>query len=50
MTRGKTSLIVKDEEDGPIVSNFRLMTFLPLMWKLLTSILADAMYEQLEGK
>ena len=50
MTRGKTSLIMKDKEKGPIVSNFRPITCLPLMWKLLTSVLSDAMYEHLEGK
>ena len=50
MTRGKTSLMMKDTEKGPIVSNFRPITCLPLMWKLLTSVLADAMYEHLDGK
>ena len=39
-----------DKEKGPMVSNFRPITCLPLMWKLLTSVLANAMYEHLEGK
>ena len=41
---------MKDTEKRPIVSNFRPITCLPLMWKLLTSVLADAMYEHLDGK
>ena len=41
---------MKDTEKGPIVSNFRPITCLPLMWKLLTSVLADAMYEHLTEK
>ena len=41
---------MKDKEKGTEVSNFRPITCLPLMWKLLTSVLADAMYEHLDGK
>ena len=48
MTRGKTSLSIKDREKGPVVTNFRPITCLPSMWKLLTSVLAKAMYEHLE--
>ena len=48
MTRGKTSLIMKDREKGPIVNDFRQITCLPLMWKLLTSVLAETMYDHLE--
>ena len=39
MTIGKTSLIMKDREKGPIVTNYRPITCLPLMWKLLMSVL-----------
>ena len=48
MTLGKTVLIVKDKDQGSLVTNFRPITCLPLMWKLLTGILADEMYNYLE--
>ena len=48
MTFGKTVLIVKDKDQGSLVTNFRPITCLPLMWKLLTGILADEMYNYLE--
>ena len=50
MTFGKTVLIVKDKDQGSLVTNFRPITCLPLMWKLLTGILADEMYNYLEEK
>ena len=48
MARAKTSLVITDKKKGPIVTNFRPITCLPLMWELLTSILAEAMYDHLE--
>ena len=50
MTTGKTVLCLKDPEKGALVSNFRPITCLPLMWKLLTGILADDLYSHLENK
>ena len=50
MTTGKTLLCVKEVEKGNLVSNFRPITCLPLMWKLLTGILAEEMYGYLETK
>ena len=48
MTLGKTILCQKDPAKGNEVSNFRPISCLPLMWKLMTSILADGMYAYLD--
>ena len=48
MTKGKTVLIMKDKEKGRDVKNFRPITCLPLMWKLLTGVLSEEMYNHLE--
>ena len=47
MTKGRTVLIPKDPTKGNIPSNFRPITCLPLMWKLLTSMISDILYEHL---
>ena len=43
-------LIQKDKTKGNIASNYWLITCLPLVWKLLTGILADEIYDYLEKK
>ena len=48
MTLGKTILCQKDPAKGNEVSNFRPISCLPLMWKLMISILADGMYAYLD--
>ncbi|XP_063592467.1 uncharacterized protein LOC134769657 [Penaeus indicus] len=48
MTKGRTVLIMKDKEKGRDVKNFRPVTCLPLMWKLLTGVLSEEMYKHLE--
>ena len=48
MVTGKTLLCVKEIEKGDLVSNFRPITCLPLIWKLMTGILAEVLYEHLE--
>ena len=48
MVTGKTLLCVKELEKGNAVANFRPITCLPLLWKLLTGILAQELYEHLE--
>ena len=48
MVTGKTLLCVKEIEKGNTVSNFRPITYLPLLWKLLTAVLADELYRHLE--
>ena len=48
MVTGKTLLCVKELEKVNAVANFRPITCLPLLWKLLTGILAEELYEHLE--
>ena len=48
MTTGRTILIQKDKSKGNIPCNYRPITCPPLVWKLLTGILADEIYEHLE--
>ena len=48
MTYGKTVLCLKDPEKGNAVDNYRPISCLPLMWKLLTGTLANEMYEFLD--
>ena len=44
MAVGRTILCQKDPTKGNEVSNFRPISCLPLMWKLMTSILANNIY------
>ena len=48
MVTGKTLLCIEEIQKGKLVSNFRPITCLPLIWKLLTGILAEELYEHLE--
>ena len=48
LTKGQTVLIQKDKSKENITSNYRPITCLPLVWKLLTGILADEIYDYLE--
>ena len=48
MVKGRTVLIQKDPVKGRAVSNYRPIACLPLMWKLLTSIFADKIYDHLK--
>ena len=50
MTKGRTTLIMKDKSKGNVASNYRPITCLPLIWKLLTGIIADGMYSFLESR
>ena len=50
MTKGKTVLIQKDKGKGTVSSNYRPITCLPIVWKLLTSLIADDIYHHLETK
>ena len=50
MVTGKTLLCVKEMEKGNIVSDFRPITCIPLLWKLLTAVLADELYRHLDEK
>ena len=46
MVTGKTLLCVKELEKGNAVANFKPITCLPLLWKLLTGILAEELSKQ----
>ena len=45
---GKTVLCQKDPAKGSAVDSQKPLLFLPLMWKLMTGILAEKMYSHLE--
>ena len=45
---GRTILCVKDHSKGNSVDNFRPISCLPLVWKLMTGVIADVMYKHLE--
>ena len=48
LMRGRTSLLQKDKSKGDVASNYRPITCLPLMWKLLRGVIADQIYSHLE--
>ncbi|CAB4019720.1 Hypothetical predicted protein [Paramuricea clavata] len=48
ITYGRTVLCLKDPSRGNAVDNFRPISCLPLMWKLMTGVIAESMYTFLE--
>ena len=48
MVKKSTVLIQKDSAKGTVVSNYRAITCLPIMWKLLTGIFAEETYDHLK--
>ena len=48
MTNGRTVLIQKEKSKGNVPSNYRPITRLPLVWKLMTGIVADEIYRHLD--
>ena len=46
-TRRRTSLLQNDKSIGNVASDCRPITCLPLMWKLLTGVIADQIYAHL---
>ena len=48
LTRRRTSLLQKDTSKVNVASNYRAITCLPLMWKLLTGVIADQIYAHLD--
>ena len=48
LTRGRTSMLQKDKSKGNVASNYKPITCLPLMWKLLTDVIADQIYVHLD--
>ena len=47
MTKGKTALIQKDPSKGTAPNNNRLITCLPIMWKILTAQIKEEIYYSL---
>ena len=47
MTTGRTVLLLKDKSRGNKVSNYKPITCSPLIWKLITGIAADEIYNHL---
>ena len=43
-------MLQKDKRKGNVASNYRPTTSLPLMWKLLTGVIADQIYAHLDQK
>ena len=41
LTKGRTASLQKDKSTSNIASNYRSITLLPLMWKLLKSVNVD---------
>ena len=50
MTKGKTTLIQKDPEEVNAANSYSHIACLLLMWKLLTSVLAEKVYAHLSQK
>ena len=48
LTTGRTSLLQKNKSKGNVASNYRRITCLPLMWKLLTGVIEDHIYAHLD--
>ena len=48
MTTGRTVLIPKDPRKGNVPSNYRPITCLPIMYKVLTAIISASIYKHLE--
>ena len=48
LTRGKTSLLQKDKSKGNVASNYRPITYLLVMGKLLTGVISNQIYAHLD--
>ena len=48
LTKGRTALLQIDKSKGNITSNHRPINCLPLMWKLLSGVIADQIYRHLD--
>ena len=48
VTHGRTVLCQEDPRKGNAVENYRSITFFTLMWKPLTGVIAEDMYDYLE--
>ena len=50
MTKGKTTLIQKDLSKGTAPNNYRPITCLPMMWKILTAQIREEIYYSLTSR
>ena len=50
MTKGKTTLIQKDPSKRTAPNNYRLITCLPMMWKILTAQIREEIYYSLTSR
>ena len=50
MTKGKTTLIQKDPSKETAPNNYRPITFLPIMWKILTAQIREKLYQSFTGR
>ena len=50
MTKGKTKLIQKDSSKGTAPNNYRPITCLPMMWKILTAQIREEIYYPLRSR
>ena len=48
LTRERALLLQKGKIKGNVASNYRPITCLPLMWKLLTGVIGDQIYGHLD--
>ena len=48
MTTGRIALVQKDKNKVNVTSEYRPVTCLPIMWKLLTGIISERLYNYLE--
>ena len=50
MTKGKTTLIQKDPSEGTAPNNYRPITCLRIMWKILTAQIREKIYYSLTNR
>ena len=50
MTKGMTTLIQKDRSKGTAPNNYRSITCLPMMWKILTAQIREKIYYSLKSR
>ena len=48
LTKGRNALLQKDKSKCNIASNYRPITCLPLMWKLLSGVIENQIYGHLD--
>ena len=50
MDTGRTAIVQRDRSKGNVAGNYRPITCLPIMWRLLTGIISERLYNYLEEK